>query len=67
MQQAELPDNHVGDSPEPTRVKPMTGPELLEAMRKGGIVGMWKDRTDIQDSSAFARELRRRAQTRTEQ
>lgn len=28
------------------------------------IVGLWKDRTDIQDSAAFARQLREQAQTR---
>ncbi|MDY6970135.1 MAG: hypothetical protein SVR08_15985 [Spirochaetota bacterium] len=35
-----------------------TARELL----KSGIVGMWKDRKDITDSSTFARILRERAQ-----
>lgn len=26
-----------------------------------GLVGMWKDRTDIEDSAAFARKLRENA------
>ena len=29
-----------------------------------GIIGMWKDRTDIGDSPAFARQLRDKAQSR---
>ena len=29
-----------------------------------GIIGLWKDRTDIGDSSVFARRLRARAQSR---
>ena len=29
-----------------------------------GIIGMWKDRTDIGNSSAFARQLREQAQSR---
>ncbi len=32
--------------------------------RKSGLIGLWKDRDDIQDSSAYARQLRERAQSR---
>ena len=28
------------------------------------LVGLWKDRTDITDSAEYARQLRRRAETR---
>ena len=40
------------------------GAEVIAALRKSGVVGMWKDRTDIGDSSEFARQLREKAQTR---
>ena len=45
--------------------KPKTGRELLQALKATGLVGVWKDRTDIGDSSTFARKLRKKAQTRT--
>ncbi|HUU00433.1 MAG TPA: hypothetical protein VM425_03230 [Myxococcota bacterium] len=47
--------------------KPKTGRELLRALRASGLVGIWKDRDAIGDSSTFARKLRKRAQTRTEE
>ena len=40
--------------------RPMTGRDILES----GLVGMWKDRTDIGDSVEYARQLREQAQTR---
>jgi hypothetical protein len=39
---------------------PLTGKRLLES----GLVGMWEDRTDIGDSTEFARMLREKAQRR---
>lgn len=39
---------------------PMTG----EALLASGLVGIWADRTDIGDTLEYARELRKRAQTR---
>jgi hypothetical protein len=33
-------------------------------LRKSGLVGLWKDRDDIGDSSAYARQLREQAQQR---
>ncbi len=45
-------------------VKPPTGAALLAALEELGIVGMWEDRTDIDHSSEFARDLRRRSETR---
>ena len=39
----------------------MTASDLLNF----GLVGMWKDRTDIQDNHEFARQLREQAQTRS--
>jgi hypothetical protein len=32
--------------------------------KKSGLIGMWKDRDDIQDSSVYARQLREQAQHR---
>ena len=40
------------------------GSKMLAELMATGFVGLWKDRKDIKDSSAFARKLRERAQTR---
>jgi len=40
--------------------QPLTGQALLQS----GLVGIWRDRTDIGDTLEYARELRRRASTR---
>lgn len=50
--------------PESSPVNPPTGAGLLAALEELGIVGMWEDRTDIDDSSEFARDLRKRSETR---
>ncbi len=42
-----------------TEAKTMTVEELLNS----GLVGIWKDRTDIKDNVDFARELREKAWT----
>ena len=44
--------------------KPATAKELAAAIRKSGLIGMWKDRTDITDGSKFARKLRKQASKR---
>ncbi len=41
--------------------KPKTGQELYRALVESGFIGAWKDRTDIGDSSEYARLLRKRA------
>jgi hypothetical protein len=41
-----------------------TGKELLEELRASGLLGIWKDRSDIGDSVEFARLIRERAQQR---
>jgi hypothetical protein len=33
-------------------------------LRRSVLIGLWKDRTDIQDSALYARQLRERAQRR---
>lgn len=35
-----------------------------QKLRQSGLIGMWKDRQDIQDGSAYARQLREQAQKR---
>lgn len=40
--------------------KRLTARQLLDS----GLMGLWKDRTDIQDSAEYARQLRERAQRR---
>lgn len=36
----------------------------VEDLLKSGLVGIWKERDDIKDSVAYARELRNKAQRR---
>lgn len=55
-----LSDDRVEDM----RSKPSTGPELVDAIRKSGLIGMWADRDDIRDSGKFARKLREKASKR---
>jgi len=47
----------------PSLAKPqrarLTACQLLDS----GLIGLWKDRTDITDSAAYARQLREQAQT----
>lgn len=43
--------------PEPV---PLTAARLLES----GLIGLWDDRDDIDDSAAYARQLREQAQQR---
>lgn len=44
--------------------KPATAQELVRALEASGFIGLWEHRTDIGDSSEFARTLRERAQKR---
>lgn len=34
----------------------------VRQLRQSGLIGLWKDRDDIRDSVAYARQLRERAQ-----
>ena len=47
-------------TPTSTTKKRLTARQLLDS----GLMGLWKDRTDIQDSAEYARQLRERAQRR---
>ena len=40
---------------------PDIGTMTVEELLKSGLVGIWKDRTDIKDNVEFARELREKA------
>jgi hypothetical protein len=42
-----------------------TGQELIEALTANGMIGAWKERTDLGDPAEFARKLRERVWTRT--
>ncbi len=50
--------------PEARNERPLLAKDLLDALRKSGFIGMWKDRTDIGDSIDFARRLREEAERR---
>lgn len=42
-----------------------TRPRLtVGQLRRSGVIGLWRDRPDIEDSSAYARQLRKQAQQR---
>ena len=44
-----------------------TGPRkrlTVGQLRRSGLIGLWKDRIDIEDSSVYARRLREQAQQR---
>lgn len=51
-------------SAEKSAQKPATARELAQAIRATGLVGMWKDRTDMGGSREFARRLRNLAEKR---
>jgi len=44
--------------------RPRSAKDLLDTLRKSGFIGMWKNRSDIGDSTDFARRLRIDAERR---
>lgn len=38
----------------------------VRQLRQSGLIGLWKDRGDVEDSSTYARRLREQAQRRGE-
>ena len=49
--------------PQPVQTTPR--PRLtVGQLRQSGLIGLWKDRDDVQDRAAFARRLRDQAQKR---
>lgn len=59
-----LLDEAIEDKFEEEIAEPRNGAELVAILKKEGVIGSWANRTDIGDSVKFARELRRRAETR---
>jgi len=39
---------------------------LVQTLLESPIVGLWRDRDDLEDSTAFARQLREKAQRRVD-
>ena len=37
-------------------------PLTVKQLRESGLIGLWQDRADVDDSSAFARQLREQTQ-----
>ena len=48
---------------QPTRTVPRSRLTVRQ-LRQSGLIGLWKDRNDIQDGAAYARRLREQAQKR---
>ncbi len=48
------------------RERENTNSRTLNELLTSGLIGMWRDRSDIYDSVTYARELRDRAWTRHE-
>lgn len=40
-------------------------PLTAERLRHSGLIGLWEDRTELPDSSTYARQLREQAQSRS--
>jgi hypothetical protein len=50
----------------PQSLKTIPRPHLtVRQFRQSGLIGLWKGRDDIQDSSVYARQLREQAQQRS--
>lgn len=46
--------------------KPMTGRELYKILTENGLIGMWKDRTDIGDTLEFVQKLKDEGRERSQ-
>ncbi|NKQ35774.1 MAG: hypothetical protein HF973_09190 [Chloroflexi bacterium] len=46
-------------------MKPVSQSRLtVKQLRQSGLIGLWQDRNDVQDSPVYARQLREQAQNR---
>ena len=54
--------NYVHSLPTPKEEKSSPIPKTAAEMAKSEIIGIWADRTDIQDGPTFARQLRSAAE-----
>ena len=50
--------------PQPERSIKRRSQLTVGQLRRSGLIGLWKDRDDIEDSAVYARRLRERAQNR---
>ncbi len=48
----------------PSSTKPKRPRLTARQLLNSGLIGLWKDRTDISDSAVYARQLREQAQRR---
>ena len=48
---------------QPTKIAPRSRLTVGQ-LRESGLIGLWKDREDIEDRSVYARQLREQAQKR---
>ncbi|MGH7791694.1 MAG: hypothetical protein ACREOB_05190 [Thermodesulfobacteriota bacterium] len=49
---------------DPSSLKPKRPHLTARQLLNSGLIGLWKDRSDITDSAAYARQLREQAQRR---
>jgi antitoxin ParD1/3/4 len=54
------------DEHDRARNTPLSAKELLNSLKQSGFIGMWKDRSDIEDNIDFARRLRIDAERRSQ-
>ena len=54
----ELLETGLEDDALTDEVMPKTGAELVEYLKRHGVIGAWADREDITDTYTFARQLR---------
>lgn len=64
MSKRAIKNTNVIDKCAQQELKPANGKELVEALTKAGLIGMWKDRKDVVDGAEFARKLRTEAEKR---
>ncbi len=50
--------------PQPQKTTVLRSRLTVRQLRQSGLIGLWKDRDDIEDSTVYARRLREQAQKR---
>ena len=50
----------LSESPDESEKRPLTASQLLHS----GLIGLWQDREEIEDSATYARQLREQTQRR---
>jgi hypothetical protein len=59
-------DDPIPVTHEPTGPTLTAGSMMLDELRATGFIGMWKDREDMRDSTAFVQRLREEIQVRAD-